>query len=99
MADETIEKLVTDITYCKKIVITSTSYVKAEVDSGVKTPCKIVEVKNRSGVPIFVKPNKTDEFPLADGEDRVVMVKEIGDIELARQGGSGSVTVHLIYEN
>jgi hypothetical protein len=95
---EAVEKLVTDITYCKKIVITSTSY-KNPTENTNDVICKIVEVKNRSGVDIFVKPNETDEFPLANGEDRVVMVKKLSDIKLARQSGSGNVTVHLIYEN
>lgn len=96
---DNVEKLVTDVTMCKKVTITSTTFTTPKGHNDTDPTCKVIEVKNRSGVGIFVKPNGTDEFPLADKEDRVVMVKKMSDIQLARQSGSGDVTVHLIYEN
>jgi hypothetical protein len=95
---DAVEKLVTDVTYCKKLTINSTSFVKASINNNTEFVAKLVEVKNRSGVDIFVKPNDTDEFPLLDGEDRVIMTKTIGDIKLALQS-AGTATIHLLIEN
>jgi len=92
---EELKKLVTDVTYCKEIVLTTTDFVVPTINSA-DIDCKLVEVKNRSGVDIRVKPNNTDSFPLLDGEDRVVMVKKLSDIALASTGGNA--TVHLLIE-
>lgn len=99
MESEIVEKLVTDVTLCRKVVITSTAFTTPTGVGNTDPVCKIIEVKNRSGVGIFVRPNNTDEFPLDNKEDRVIMVKKMSDIKLARQSGSGDITVHLIYEN
>lgn len=99
MDTKVVEKLVTDVTICKKITVASTTYITPKGQGDTDPVCKVIEIKNRSGVGIYVKPNGSDEFPLADKEDRVVMVKKMSDIQLARQSGSGDITVHLIYEN
>lgn len=94
----TLEKLVTDITTCIKVEVTNVR--DAAITEKLKeVKCKLVEVKNRSGVDIFVVPNNSDEFPLANGEDRVIMVKTLDDLKLFRQTGTSPVIVHLILEN
>lgn len=93
-----VDKLVTDVTFCKKVTITDTSYVTPTINDA-DIVCKLIEVKNRSGVTINVIPNKTDEFPLENKEDRVIMVKKLSDIQIARESGSGDVIVHVIIEN
>ena len=93
-----LEKLVTDVTICKKVVINSTAFVTPTMNNA-DLVCKLIEVKNRSGVTILVNPNKTDDFPLEHKEDRLIVVKKLSDIQIARESGSGDVTVHLIMEN
>lgn len=96
--NETINKLVTDITTCIKTIVTDVEAVPTTKD-GKDVKCKLVEVKNRSGVDIFVRPNRSDEFPLNNGEDRVIMIKKLSDIQLKRQSGTAEVIVHIIIEN
>ena len=95
---EILEKLVTDVTFCKKVTLVSTDFITPTIN-GADYVAKLIEVKNRSGVDIYVKPNGSDEFPLLNGEDRIVLVKKLSDLQLARQTGSGNVIVHLIIEN
>jgi hypothetical protein len=94
---EILEKLVTDVTFCKKVTLVSTDFITPTIN-GADCVAKLIEVKNRSGLDIYVKPNGSDEFPLLDGEDRVVMVKKLSDIQLALQTG-GSGIIHLLLEN
>jgi hypothetical protein len=94
---EILDKLVTDVTYCLKQTLTNTTFVTPTINGG-DIDCKLVEVKNRSGEDILVIPNNTDDFPILDGEDRVIMVKKLSDIKLARKTGNGSITVHLLIE-
>lgn len=96
--ESTLEKLVTDITICIKVNVTDDK--EAAITEQLKqVKCKVVEVKNRSGVDIFVIPNNSSEFPLTNGEDRVIMVKSLEDLKLFRQTGTSPVIVHLIIEN
>lgn len=94
-----IDKLVTDVTHCIQFTINSTTFTTPTNKNGEDVVCKLVEVKNRSGVDILVIPNDTDSFPMENKEDRVIVVKKLSDLKIARSAGSGSVIVHLLLEN
>jgi len=83
-------------TICTKVVVADTDMTPIAVEGD--PDIQAVEIKNRSGIDIYVNPNSSDEFPLADGEDRLVYTKKLSHISLARQLGTGNATIHLIYE-
>lgn len=92
-------KFFAEETYCIVTNISSTTLTQV-VSLNADIKCKAVEIKNRSGVDIVVNPNDSaNSFPLANGEDRIVYTRLLSRIKLARATGSGSVNVHLIYEN
>ena len=97
-AEEILNKIVTDVTICETLTINSSSSFSTPVINNSDVVCKLVEVKNRSGVTIDVRPNKTKSFPLEDGCDRIIVVKKLSDVEVKRNSGSGDVTVHFILE-
>ena len=99
MENEILNKMVTDVTMCETLVITSSSEFLTPTSNDADVNCKLVEVKNRSGVTIDVRPNRSKSFPLEDGSDRLIVVKKLSDIEVKRNSGSGNVTVHFIFEN
>lgn len=91
----------TQRTYCKVVTLTNTTYDNLATLTGLSesTKIKCLEIKNKSGITINVKPNNTDAFVLEDGENRLVYLTSFKEIELARNAGSGSVTVYIIWEN
>lgn len=89
-----LELLVTTRTRCETCEISSTSFV-----SGPSIKAKVVEVKNRTGVNILVNPNDSKPFPIQNGEDRLFVVKNINDLKFARESGTGTINIHLIYED
>lgn len=98
MENEILNKMVTDVTICETVTLTSSSTFVTPSVEGADMDCKLIEVKNRSGVTIDINPNNSKSFPLEDGSDRMVVVKKLSDIKLKRNSGSGDITVHLIME-
>lgn len=93
-------KFFAEETYCKVISVDNTTLTKVVEAGDTDIKCKAVEIKNRSGVDVIINPNDSaDSFPLANGEDRIVYTRLLSRLKIARASGSGSVNIHLIYEN
>lgn len=95
MENEILEKLVTDITIGRRITVSSTTFTTPTTAGGTDMDCKIIEVRNYTGVDILVNPNNSEPLTVQDGKERCFMVKKLSDIQIARATGSGNITIEL----